>query len=186
MTLTRKPTRVHGPIGADIGGAGLRLVQIVRQGSALRIAQAAAWTGATDAAESGAAPLSPTSARLGRLLRRPFRGREVACALDVPQVELHLLELPDKARDLDPQARAAAAAWEMQRLSTLPAEGLVTASWPLPPARKAKSNLMGVASARQHVLARMNLFADAGLVCTRVDVSACALAGLVWHLRRSP
>jgi Tfp pilus assembly PilM family ATPase len=186
MATLLKSTCVHGPIGADIGSSGLRLVQLARDGGDLTVAQVAAWMLPVEDAAESPLPEAQVRDRLERLLHRPFRGREVVAALDVPDVELHLLELHEKVRALQPEALARAAALEIQRLTSLPAEDLLTAVWPLPAGRKSKASLMGVAGAGNLVGDRLDVLDSAGLVCTKIDVAACAQAGLVWLLRQCP
>ena len=174
----------HGPIGLDIAESGLRLVQLRLTAGALSIHRAAVWT--RNSSRAGVDPTQALQERLSRFSRQAgFVGRSTVTCLSSPIVETHLLQLPagDGIGEVELQK---AAAWEIQRLTALDKEELQPAIWPLPSAQRDAATHMAVAAPRAEVERHLNICAAAGLDCVRVDVAACALAGLIWRLRDKP
>ncbi len=192
VTLFNQP-RTHLPIGMDIGEAGLRLVQLQDDAAVLSIYRSAVWTAPVPTpVQPDSTPERPPdddameeyASRF--VVQSGFAGRSAVTSLCVPAIEAHALELPRAESVTDPQELLKAATWEIHRLTALDKTELQTAIWPLPETQRSKATYMGIAAPRAEVQRRLDLCSAARLACGKVDVAACALANLIWRLRRRP
>lgn len=178
-------TATYLPIGVDIGEAGLRLVQLAQSANGLSVHRAAVWT--SGFGRSGTLNQEIVAERFSQFAQQTgFVGRRAIACLSSPSIETHPLELPATDGQVADGELAKAAAWQIQRLTTLDNTGLQTALWPLPESKRAKTTHVGVAAPREQVERRLGMCDAAGLDCTKVDVASCALANLVWRLLDRP
>ena len=198
------PPQTNLPIGMDVGEAGLRLVQLQDDADGLSIYRSAVWTAplptpATAPAQAESTPERPPDAGSSScnadaieehashfVAQSGFAGRSTVTSLCVPVIETHALELPTADNVTDSQELLKAATWEIHRLTALDKTDLQTAIWPLPETQRSKATYMGIAVPQAQVQRRLDLCAAARLECSKVDVAACALAGLIWRLRARP
>ncbi|MCG3136669.1 MAG: hypothetical protein HJJLKODD_00504 [Phycisphaerae bacterium] len=183
VALKRKTALL--PIGLDIGQNGIRLVQLNDHAGGLQAYRAAVWQNPEISDEALSSEI--ISDRIRQFLQQmDFSGYQVITGLCTPGIELHPIDLQlPVGRTADDQL-VKAASWEIQRLTTLNKELLETNIWRLPAAKRAKWSLMGVAAPRPLIEQQLDICEQAGLECIKVDVSACALAGLIHRLRGQP
>lgn len=168
------------PIGVDLGRTGVRLAQLVSGQGRWHVKRLAHWavSGSTDAEESEnvANALAVVSGRLNRSIRRnEFAGHGVVVGLSQPDLELHALELPEQSESGAGAQVAAAARWEIERLSQY-AEGTTeTAQWRLPTSRSVRTTAVGVAVPSATVTEVWTTCRGAKAACHRIDAAACAL-----------
>ncbi len=190
VALFNRPL-THLPIGMDIGEAGLRMVQLQDEdagtgaGAGLSIHRSAIWT--PEFAPNHSADDEAIKEHASRFVAQGgFAGRSVITSLCVPAIESHALELPRADNVTDPQELLKAATWEIHRLTGLDKAELQAAIWPLPETQRSKATYMGIAAPQAQVQRRLDLCTAARLVCSKVDIAACALANLIWRLRGRP
>ncbi len=173
------------PIGLDLGRVGLRLVQLGADSGRLVILHSAVW--AREDLEPEQIDPEIVAERLARFAQHGgFLGRDVVISVGAPDVELHPLDLPTAKDRTAREQLDKAAAWEIQRLTTLDHANLQTAVWELPESRRSKATYMGVAAPSDRVRELYETCIRAKLQCVKIDVAACALAALVWRLRHRP
>lgn len=183
--ITQLRTATYLPIGVDVGEAGLRLVQLAESEDGLSVHRAAVWT--SGFGRTGTLNQELIAERFSQFAQQTgFVGRRAIACLSLPSIETHPLELPATDGRVAHDELAKAAAWQIQRLTTLDNTGLQTALWSLPESKRSKTTHVGVAAPREQVERRLAVCAAAGLNCIQVDVASCALANLAWRLLGRP
>ncbi len=204
VALFNQP-KTHLPIGMDIGESGLRLVQLqddaagtnastsASTSASLSIYRSAVWTAPAvpqvplDSMPEGSANDDAIVEHAARIVAQSgFAGRSAITSLCVPAIETHALELPKADSVTDPQELLKAATWELHRLTALDKTELQTAIWPLPDTPRSQATYMGIAAPLAQVQQRLDFCTAARLECSKIDVSACALASLIWRLQSRP
>jgi len=174
-SLTNRKRR-RTPIGLDVGESGVRAAQLLRSGTQYTVEGLTQAEWQQDAL-AGASVRHLLAARVESCLRMgTFRGSEVVAALDPPSVEFHALELPSKIFSDEGAEVSDVVRWELGRLMNEPVEDVETRYWQLPPPQGAAPNAVGVSARHDAVAEHMNVYKDAGLVCSRLDTGASALS----------
>lgn len=162
------------PIGLDMGETAVRGAQLKRIGPgyaittlyhADRIAAGTTRPGPPELPEECVSRLRTHAA---------FRGRNVVTALNPPEVEFHVLDLPQAALQSGENA-ANVIHWEIGRLSSVSADQVETRHWLLPPRAGGGANAIGVSARLDSVKARLQLCRKGHLRCTCIDTGATAL-----------
>ena len=105
-----------------------------------------------------------------------LQGRSVVTALNPPEVEFHVIEVPQAALSETSNAQQVIH-WEIGRLAPAGSQDSVeTRYWMLPPrSGGSHSTAIGVAAPTAHVIRLIDMIRSAGLRCTRVETAATAL-----------
>ncbi len=170
------------PIGLDIGETARRGAQLRRGQSGFAIA---ALTQADRSLPDAKQP-EPFEQGLRRLFSRStFKGRSVITALNPPEVEFHVLDVPQAALQGGENADKVIH-WEIGRLTPgAPGSaesrhaGIETRHWLLPsrlgPGAPGTANAIGVSARRDAVMGLLGVCDREGLRCKCVDTGATAL-----------
>lgn len=159
------------PVGLDLGDTALRAAQLRRDSDRYVVCALAQLARGPENAKQ---PVS-FSADLRRLFQgAPFRGKTVISALNPPEVEFHVLDLP-KAALQDGASADQVIHWEIGRLTSLSSDQLETRHWLLPSRPGASASAIGVSVTRDAVLRLLRVCGESGLKCSGVDTGATAL-----------
>ena len=161
------------PIGLDIGATAIRAVQLRRSGDRFTLAAA----GQSD--QSSTVP-TESKERLSEGLRSALRqasfsGRVVVSALNPPDIEYHMLDLPAAAMHAQEREARQMVHWEIGRLTSESPDKVETRHWALPPSPGSTPNAIGVSAGREAVTRLVEACGAAGTVCAGVDTCATAL-----------
>lgn len=168
-------------IGLDFGETALRAAQLRMTSVGAEVTSLAQWERPSppDAATHAAA----VEDGIRRLFAgSEFKGDSVAVALNPPQVEFHVLELPRAALEGGADAEQVMH-WEIGRLTSHSAEQIETRHWMLPARAGAPAGAMGVSVQPEVVRAVMDLCRRGGRRCRCVQTGATALQQFGRRLR---
>jgi len=180
-------TRRRTPIGLDIGDTAIRAVQLRRCGDGYTlaaVAQTGSVPGGSPAPEGAKEQLAANVRKVLRLAS--FSGRVVVSALNPPEVEFHMLELPAAALKAAEREAGQMVHWEIGRLSSESADKVETRHWQLPAGAGSAPNAIGVSAGREAVGRLVGACGAAGVVCSCVDTCATALCRFGRLLRAWP
>lgn len=173
--------RLRTPIGIDMGAMGVRAAQATLRDGVYEVQRAAQ----SELPWSGKGP-EPDGEDAGKLLvnclpKGGFRGRTAAAALSTPDLEYHALDLPAAAlkEDAAPVIRV-----EVERLSAQTSLAIETRHWILPAPGTPGPNTLAVGASQEAVARMLEVCAQAGLHCTRVEPAATALVRFGLRLAR--
>ncbi|MGB2984561.1 MAG: pilus assembly protein PilM [Phycisphaerae bacterium] len=178
MVLLMRRRRTRTQIGLDVGGKGVRAVQLTRVGDRYSVSSAALSERTVDDLSE-----SERADRLGRRIQgcvrqEQFHGRHVAAMLNPPAVEFHALDLPPAVlKDANADATQVVR-WEVGRLMNEPLDAVETRHWALPVTPVPAPNAIGVATRHDSITQMIEACGHAGLVCRSVDTGATALSRL--------
>ncbi len=162
------------PIGIDIGETAVRAAQLKRSTAGF-IITTLAHLDRGPIAKAGAPPaIEQVVARL--LASAQFKGRTVITALNPPEVEFHVLELPEAALQGSENADNVIH-WEIGRLTSHSAEEVETRHWLLPSRAggAGAANAIGVSARRDAVMAQLAMCDRGRMRCSGIDTGATAL-----------
>jgi Tfp pilus assembly PilM family ATPase len=163
------------PIGIDIGETALRGAQLKRGSEAFIITTLAQADRVPVVSARAAGPPEGLERLLARLLSHSaFKGRRVITALNPPEVEFHVLEVPQAALQGGENADNVIH-WEIGRLTSHTAEQVETRHWLLPSRTGGAANAIGVSARRDAVMAQLAMCNRGGMRCSCVDTGATAL-----------
>lgn len=169
-------------VGVDLGETALRAAQLRCAGDLWQVVA----TAHVVRTPGDAATARPPELELKRLLAAaPFKGKSVIAALNPPEVEFHVLDIP-KAAMQDGANAGQIIHWEIGRLTSLSTDQIETRHWLLPSRLGATSSVIGVSVTREAVLRMLRLCGESGLSCTSVDTGATAIHRFGSMLRRWP
>lgn len=153
------------PMGVDVGETQLRAAQLFRSGNE--------WS-VTATAQAERNPQEPVPSALARACASAgFRKRNYVTALNPPDVEFHVLELPQATLAAGQQELIH---WEIGRLCSATADTMETRHWMLPPRPgSATATVIGVSAARTTVLNLIGNSRAGGLTCICLDTGATAV-----------
>jgi Tfp pilus assembly PilM family ATPase len=135
-------------------------------------------------ATAGASPGRTTE--VDRLLKSgSFRGRSVVTALNPPEVEFHVLEVP-KAALQDVANAHQVIHWEIGRLTSLSTDQIETRHWLLPSRQGTTASAIGVSVTRDTVTRLLRICSESRLACASVDTGATAIHRFGTMLRHWP
>lgn len=165
--------RRYSPVGLDVGGAAVRAAQLRYSGGRWRAITLCHWP---IARRDGERLDAVAKNRLAQWLRGiQFHGRRTVIGLSPPDIELHAMELP-KVEKAQPEELRNAARLEIERLMSFDSAEAETDLWPVPPSKVARTSAIGVAARKDNIAELMEICQLAGLDCTNVDATPCALA----------
>jgi|CXWL01.1.fsa_nt_gi type IV pilus assembly protein PilM len=159
------------PIGLDIGETALRAAQLRRSRSGFTIT---ALTQVDRTLPAGGPPESCEQALRRLFSHSAFKGRSVIAALNPPEVEFHVLDVPQAALQGGENADKMLH-WEIGRLTSLSAEQVETRHWLLPSRPGGAANAIGVSTSRNAVTGLLGMCHRGRLHCSCVDTGATAL-----------
>lgn len=165
------------PIGLDIGPSCVRAAQLERTDGGWRILRVSSWNrrGIEDSNVASAG----FAGRIKRsILQSGYHGRHAVAGLSVPEVELHALEIPVQADSTGVDRIGQAVRWEMERVTSIPADEAASDYWQLPSTKVSNTTTIGAAGKSSAVEAATELARASGLECECVDSTACALSRL--------
>ncbi len=183
MLILETPTRRRTPIGLDIGETFIRAVQLRRLNDRFVLTAAAQ---VERSAESKSRPDQLPSAIRAVLKQASFSGRAAVTALNAPEVEFHVLDLPAAVLRSSPQEAKQMVHFEIGRLSNEQPGNVETRHWPLPSSTGSTANAIGVSAGREAVVRLVDVCSEAGVSCSSVDASATALVRFGVLLRTWP
>ncbi len=159
------------PIGLDIGESALRGAQLRRGQGGFVIS---ALTQVDRILPAGGPPELCEQALRRLFSHSAFKGRSVITALNPPEVEFHVLDVPQAALQGGENADKVLH-WEIGRLTSLSAEQVETRHWLLPSRPGATVNAIGVSARRDAVMDLLGMCHRGRLHCSCVDTGATAL-----------
>lgn len=163
------------PIGIDIGETAIRGAQLRRSSAGFIVTTLAQVDRAPVAAtRPGGAPEALELVLTRMLSNARFAGRTVITALNPPEVEFHVLEVPQAALQGGENADNVIH-WEIGRLTSLSGDQVETRHWLLPSRAGGAANAIGVSARRDAVLAQLEMCNRGRLRCSCLDTGATAL-----------
>ena len=177
MPAVKTHQRRCSPIGIDLGAAGVRVVQLMRQGEAY-VVSASVQSERRSAGIEGEESNEVTVRRVAECLSKTrFSGRSAAVTLSSPDLEFHALDLPEAVFKARASNCAQVVHSEVVRLMSDASGGVETRHWLLPPSGAGGSppSAIGVGIGHDVVLKAIATCDDAGVNCLRADASATGL-----------
>lgn len=173
LLKTRRDTTV---IGVELGACSLRAVQLRRGAGGWHVAH---WVN-VEAELVAPAPRPPHDQEELKLAFGPgtFEGTRVSISLSPPQVEYHLIELPEAILHHGPAQLRTALDIELGRQMPWPISESEVCTWPVAPGKGVKVPAMVVAAHRPPLQSWLDQLLDCGLECMRVDVTPNAMISL--------
>jgi Tfp pilus assembly PilM family ATPase len=162
------------PIGIDIGETAIRGAQLRRSSEGFIITALAQADRAAGASGRPKSPEAPEQLFSRLLANAGFKGRAVITALNPPEVEFHVLEVPQAALEGGENADNVIH-WEIGRLTSLPADQVETRHWLLPSRAGGAANAIGVSARRDAVMAQLEMCTRGRVRCSCLDTGATAL-----------
>lgn len=160
-------------IGLDFGETTLRAAQLRKTPGGFEIACLAQWERSAAVEQSSLHP--PAKEGLRKLFHNSsFRGRSVVAAMNPPQVEFHVLEVPQAAVQGGENADKVIH-WEIGLMTSLSADEIETRHWLLPPRPGNPLNAIGVSTRRDAITSMLELCQSGGLHCRHLETGATAL-----------
>jgi len=172
------------PVGLDLGETAVRGAQLRRTGGEFVITR----MGQVERPKATGTSRPPFELDVARLFSASsFKGKSVVAALNPPEVEFHVLELPQAALQGGADAQQIIH-WEIGRLTPGTAgstQQVETRHWLLParPGNTTTATAIGVCAPVPAVTRLLHLCAECHLHCTCVDTGATALHRLGSLLR---
>lgn len=158
-------------IGLDLGESALRGAQLRRSRDGYAITALAK----ADRPMSAAGAPEPVEPALRRLFSHSaFKGRAVITALNPPEVEFHVVDVPQAVLQGGENADKVIH-WEIGRLTSLSADQVETRHWLLPSQPGGSAHAIGVSARREAVEALLGMCHREHLRCSCVDTGATAL-----------
>ncbi|NOS99476.1 MAG: pilus assembly protein PilM [Phycisphaerales bacterium] len=173
------------PIGLDVAPRAVRAAQLQRTGGRWSVRALGHWDRRED--EQGDRAPDGYARRIRRAMdQADFRGFRAAAGLSAPDIEFHMLEVPERGGLEDPQKFAEAVRWELNRVTSVPEGRALSDFWRVPTSSAARTSAIGVVAHGASVDSASHLIESIGLDCERVDTTACALVRLGSMVRNRP
>lgn len=172
-------------IGLDVAPRAVRAAQLQRSGRLWSVRALGAWERRED--EQGEKAPEGYARRIRRGMdQAEFRGFRAAAGLSAPDVEFHMLELPERGGLEVAEKFAEAVRWELTRVTAIPDGRAVSDFWRVPTSPGSRTSAIGVVASGASVDSTGQLIEAIGLDCERVDTTACALVRLGAVVRQRP
>lgn len=179
-TVKSPRQKAWSPIGLDLGGSGVRAMQLRRDGDAWVVSNCVRQDFPTG--ESGSNPALSASTLQSMLKSAGFRGRNVVLGIGPPDVEFHPLEISAAVLSGGGSRAEQVVRDELERVSLRLDGPMESRFWALPPPGMSGPTAMGVAANRAAASRTAGLVHDAGFVCRQLAVAAGALANVGYFL----
>jgi type IV pilus assembly protein PilM len=169
-----KIRKSYGLVGVDLGSRAIKLAQLERAASGLRLVNARAIIRAPQATEAdGDAICWWEEALGGERLDKEFFGREAACAASAPSAELQLLTIPDGTR----KEQHAMLAGELASQLAAPIEQYAVDFWPIrgASAATAEENVAAATMSLDDGERISQALRSAGLICKCIEPKPLAV-----------
>lgn len=163
-------------IGVDFGTCSLRAIQLRRRGNHWHVHH---WVN-LETEPNSAEPPPPHSAKDLQLAFGPgtFSGQRIALALSPPDVNYHLLDVPNAVLKQPPAQLRTALQIELDRQMPWPMTESEVAAWSLKPEATGKAPAMIVAAHRDTLESRLALLGEQRLECEHADIIPNAMIRL--------
>ncbi len=163
------------PIGLDLGETALRAAQLRKTPGGFCVTSLAHLDRTQTPANATKSPPDSLEDGLRKLFSHSaFLGRSVIPALNPPEVEFHVLDVPAAALQGDETAQNLLH-WEIGRLTSLSADQVETRHWLLPSRPGGTASAIGVSARRDAVMTLLDHCQRGRLRCSCIETGATAL-----------